>query len=135
MWEMSEEVFKTTCRKYVIDKCLQSTRGANLSSQTQATIETRAMLNAIIEYIDLYFPVKDKKEGEPLRGRPKNVVQQLIIEHNEMKKGLEYYRDKDILSLAEAKRNIEGKPWLNVPSLADWSVAHRCLQELEAYEE
>lgn len=131
---MSEEVFKTTCRKYVVDKCLQATHGMSVSPETQATIETRAMLNAIVEYIDLYFPVKDKKEGESLRGRPKNVVHQLIIEHKAMKEALEYYRGKDILSLAEAKRNIEGKPWLSTPPLADWSVAHRCLQEIESEE-
>lgn len=59
---MSEEVFKTTCRKYVVDRCLQATHGMVLSSQTQATIETRAVLNAIMNTLICIFLLKIKKK-------------------------------------------------------------------------
>lgn len=44
---------------------------------------------------------------------------------------LRYYQAKDIVSKNEAEKLIHNKPHLHVPPLADWSEAHRCLQELE----
>lgn len=124
-------VLKTTCRDYVFREVMAATKKA-MSSETEKEIQTQTIINAIISYIDLYFPVQNEVEGaNTLRGRPRNVVHQLILEHKQMKEALEFYRGKDILSLAEAKRGIDGEPWSDAPSLADWSVAHRCLQELE----
>lgn len=136
---MSDGVLQTTCRMYVTQKaaedCKKYSLGGALSPDAQKEIETRAMLNAIVCYIDQYFPVQNRpKKGESLRGRPRNLVHQLMVEHKAMREALEYYRAKDIASLADAKRDIEDKPWLDAPPLCDWSVAHKCLQEIESEE-
>lgn len=127
------DVLKTTCRSYLLEKTLEATKGHVFSPKLQKEIETRAMINAIVCYVDQYFPVQNDSGHEvktSLRGRPRP-VEQMMIDNQKMRECLEWYRSKDIASLADAKLGLDGKPWLDAPPLCDWSMAERCFQEID----
>jgi len=59
------DVFKITCRKYVLEKILsEKKRYAAASDEEWKEIETRALINAITCFIDQYFPVQNSEIGK-----------------------------------------------------------------------